>query len=49
MTDLQLDPQPLWEIAVDVDYESKLGVPEEAMRGLDSVQQVSKFVVLHSG
>lgn len=49
MKDLQLDPQPLLGIGVDVDYEFKLGAPKEAMRGLDLVQQVSKFVARYSG
>ena len=47
--DLQLDSLSLLEIGVDPDYEFKLGVPKEAMRGLDSVQQVSEFVARHSG
>lgn len=44
--DLQLDSLSLLEIGVDVDYEFKLGVPEEKLQELrtveDSVQLVAQ-------
>lgn len=42
--DLDLDSLSLLEIGVDVDYEFKLGLPEEAMRGIDSVEQTVALV-----
>lgn len=42
--DLDLDSLSLLEIGVDVDYEFKLGLPEEAMRGIDSVTSTCKLV-----
>ena len=37
--DLDLDSLSLLEIGVDVDYEFQLGLPEERMRGIDSVER----------
>jgi len=45
--DLDLDSLSLLEIGVDVDYEFQLGLPEDAMRGLDSVSQTTDLVVQH--
>ncbi len=45
--DLDLDSLSLLEIGVDVDYEFQLGLPEDAMRGLDSVNQTAELVVTH--
>lgn len=42
--DLDLDSLSLLEIGVDVDYEFKLGLPEERMRGIDSVDQTVALV-----
>lgn len=42
--DLDLDSLSLLEIGVDVDYEFQLGLPEERMRGIDSVQQTVELV-----
>lgn len=42
--DLNLDSLSLLEIGVDVDYEFQLGLPEESMRGLDSVEQTLALV-----
>jgi len=42
--DLDLDSLSLLEIGVDVDYEFKLGLPEEAMRGIDSVNETVALV-----
>jgi acyl carrier protein len=42
--DLDLDSLSLLEIGVDVDYEFKLGLPEEAMRGVDSVNATCQLV-----
>lgn len=42
--DLNLDSLSLLEIGVDVDYEFRLGLPEESMRGLDSVEQTLALV-----
>ena len=36
--ELGLDSLSLMEIGVDVDYEFQLGLSDEAMRGLDSVE-----------
>lgn len=46
--DLDLDSLSLLEIGVDVDYEFQLGLPEDAMRGLDSVNQTADLVIAHS-
>ncbi len=42
--ELGLDSLSLLEIGVDVDYEFQLGLPEERMRGLDSVEQTFALV-----
>lgn len=42
--ELGLDSLSLLEIGVDVDYEFQLGLPEERMRGLDSVMQTVALV-----
>jgi len=42
--DLDLDSLSLLEIGVDVDYEFQLGLPEERMRGIDSVEQTAALV-----
>ncbi len=42
--ELGLDSLSLLEIGVDVDYEFQLGLPEERMRGLDSVAQTLELV-----
>lgn len=42
--ELGLDSLSLLEIAVDVDYEFQLQLPEERMRGLDSVAQTLALV-----
>ncbi len=43
--DLQLDSLSLLEIGVDVDYEFKLGVPEERLQQLRTVQDSVNMVV----
>ncbi len=43
--DLQLDSLSLLEIGVDVDYEFKLGVPEERLQNLRTVQDSVDLVV----
>jgi len=42
--DLDLDSLSLLEIGVDVDYEFQLGLPEEAMRGIGSVNATLALV-----
>ncbi len=42
--DLDLDSLSLLEIGVDVDYEFQLGLPEERMRGIDSVDETMALV-----
>jgi acyl carrier protein len=42
--DLDLDSLSLLEIGVDVDYEFQLSLPEERMRGLDSVDDAVALV-----
>lgn len=42
--ELGLDSLSLLEIGVDVDYEFRLELPEERMRGLDSVEQTYALV-----
>lgn len=42
--DLDLDSLSLLEIGVDVDYEFQLALPEERMRGLDSVADTLTLV-----
>ncbi len=43
--DLNLDSLSLLEIGVDVDYEFKLGVPEERMQEIRTVQEAVDLVV----
>ncbi len=43
--DLQLDSLSLLEIGVDVDYEFKLGVPEERLQSLRTVQDTVDLVL----
>lgn len=43
--DLQLDSLSLLEIGVDVDYEFKLGVPEERLQELQTVQDSVDLVM----
>lgn len=43
--DLQLDSLSLLEIGVDVDYEFKLGVPEERLQELRTVRDTVNLVV----
>jgi acyl carrier protein len=42
--ELALDSLSLMEIGVDVDYEFQLGLSDEAMRGLDSVDNTVALV-----
>ena len=42
--DLDLDSLSLLEIAVDVDYEFKLGLPEERLQSLKTVQEAVDLV-----
>ncbi|MEM6454437.1 MAG: phosphopantetheine-binding protein [Acidobacteriota bacterium] len=46
--DLQLDSLSLLEIGVDVDYEFKLGVPEEQLQELRTVQDTVELVLAHA-
>jgi acyl carrier protein len=43
--DLNLDSLSLLEIGVDIDYEFKLGLPEEEMQGIETVQDAVDLVV----
>lgn len=43
--DLQLESLDLLEIAVDVDYEFKLGMPEERLLAMGSVDDYTELVV----
>ena len=43
--DLDLDSLSLLEIGVDVDYEYKLGVPEERLQQLRTVQETVDLVL----
>jgi acyl carrier protein len=45
LDDLQLDSLSLLEIGVDVDYEFKLGVPEERLQQLRTVQDSVDLVL----
>lgn len=47
MDDLQLDSLSLLEIGVDVDYAFKLGVPEEELQDLRTVQDTVNLVMQH--
>ena len=42
--DLGLDSLSLLEISVDVDYHFKLGLPEEAMKDLRTLQEIVDLV-----
>jgi acyl carrier protein len=42
--DLQLDSLSLLEIGVDVDFEFKLGLPEDRMRELQTVEDTVRLV-----
>ncbi len=43
--DLDLDSLSLLEIGVDVDYEFKLGLPDEQMQGVRTVQDAVDLVL----
>jgi acyl carrier protein len=43
--DLGLDSLSLLEISVDVDYHFKLGLPEEVMKDLSTLQEIVDLVV----
>ncbi len=45
LDDLDLDSLSLLEIGVDVDYEFRLGLPEEELQGLANVQEVVNLVL----
>ncbi len=45
--DLDLDSLSLLEVGVDVDYEFKLGVPEEDLQGLANLDDVVNLVLQH--
>jgi len=45
--DLGLDSLSLLEIAVDVDYAFKLGLPEERLQALRTVQDTVDLVLAH--
>ena len=47
--DLDLDSLSLLEVGVDVDYTFKLGVPEEDLQGLRTLDDVVTLVLEHSG
>ena len=47
--DLQLDSLSLMEIGVDVDYEFKLGVPEEQLQELRTVEDSVRLVLSKQG
>jgi len=47
--DLQLDSLSLMEIGVDVDYEFKLGVPEEQLQDLRTVEDSVRLVLSKQG
>ena len=47
--DLDLDSLSLLEIAVDVDYAFKLGLPEEELQQLKTVQESVDLVLQHKG
>ena len=47
--DLQLDSLSLLEIGVDVDFAFKLGVPEERLQELRTVQDSVNLVLEHMG
>ncbi len=45
--DLDLDSLSLLEIGVDVDYEFKLGLPEEDLQTLETIQETVDLVLRH--
>ena len=45
--DLQLDSLSLLEIGVDIDYEYRLGVPEERLQEFRTVQDAVDLVAQH--
>lgn len=47
MEDLGLDSLSLLEIGVDMDYEFKLGVPEEELQQLRSIEDSVALVMQH--
>ncbi len=47
--DLDLDSLSLLEVGVDVDYEFKLGMPEEDLQSLATVDDVVNLVLQHVG
>lgn len=47
LEELNLDSLSLLEIGVDVDYEFKLGLPEEEMQGIETVQDAVAVVLQH--
>ena len=47
--ELDLDSLSLLEIAVDVDYAFKLGLPEEDLQQLQTVQESVDLVLQHKG
>ncbi|MEM8930163.1 MAG: acyl carrier protein [Acidobacteriota bacterium] len=47
--DLQLDSLSLLEIGVDIDYAFKLGVPEERLQELRTVQETVDLVLTTKG
>lgn len=46
--DLDLDSLSLLEVGVDVDYTFKLGLPEEELQGLTSLDDVVSLVLAHA-
>ena len=47
--DLQLDSLALLELGVDVDYEFKLGLPDERLQQLRTVNETVELVLEHLG
>ena len=47
--ELDLDSLSLLEVGVDVDYEFKLGLPEEELQGLANLDDVVNLVLQHVG
>lgn len=45
--DLDLDSLSLLEIGVDVDYEFKLGLPEEELQTIQTIQETVELVLQH--
>lgn len=46
--DLDLDSLSLLEVGVDVDYHFKLGLPEEELQGLQTIDDVVALVQQHT-